>query len=36
MSNDEFVTSRERRVNKDLRVIDNGDGTLTVIGLATG
>ena len=35
VDNDEFATSRERIVNKDLKVIDNGD-TLTVIGLSTG
>ena len=36
VSNDTFVTSRERSVNKDLKVIDNGDGTLTIVVLATG
>ena len=36
VNNDKFVTSHERSVNKDLKVIDNGDGTLTIIALATG
>ena len=31
VSNGKFVTSNERSVNKDLKVIDNGDGTLTII-----
>ena len=36
VDNGKFVTSAERSVSKDLRVIDNGDGTLTIIVLATG
>lgn len=36
VSNGKFVTSNERSVSKDLKVIDNGDGTLTIIVLATG
>ena len=30
------MTTVERSVSKDLHVIDNGDGTLTVVVLATG
>jgi hypothetical protein len=30
------VTSVERAIRKDLRVTDNGDGTLTILELATG
>ena len=33
---DTFATSRERIINKDLSVVDNGDGTLTIILLSTG
>jgi hypothetical protein len=36
VNNGKFVTSAERSVNKDLKVVDNGDGTLTIIVLATG
>ena len=36
VKNGKFVTSDEASVNKDLKVIDNGDGTLTIIVLATG
>ena len=36
VDNGKFVTSAERSVSKDLKVIDNGDGTLTIIVLATG
>ena len=31
-----FVTAREHTITKDLRITDNGDGTLTIIVLATG
>jgi hypothetical protein len=34
--NDKTVTLTVVRVNKDLRVADNGDGTLTILFLATG
>jgi hypothetical protein len=30
------VTSVERAIRKDLRVTDNGDGTLTILELSTG
>lgn len=30
------ITSVERTIRKDLHVVDNGDGTLTVVVLATG
>jgi hypothetical protein len=36
LANDRQVTSREITVSKDLHVIDNGDGTLTVTALFTG
>ena len=36
VSNDNFVTSTSRFVDKDLRVTDNGDGTLTILVLTTG
>jgi hypothetical protein len=36
LSNGRFITTRERSVNKDLKVVDNGDGTLTITVLATG
>jgi hypothetical protein len=36
VDNERSVTNRERIVNKDLEVTDNGNGTLTVIVLATG
>jgi hypothetical protein len=32
----EFVTSETSSLNKDLKVTDNGDGTLTILVLATG
>ena len=31
-----FITTEERTVSKDLKVVDNGDGTLTITVLATG
>lgn len=31
-----FVTTRESTVTKDLHITDNGDGTLTIVVLATG
>jgi hypothetical protein len=36
VDNDQFATSRERFINKDLKVTDNGDGTLTVLLISTG
>jgi hypothetical protein len=36
VNNGKFVTSSERTLSKDLKVIDNRDGTLTIIVLATG
>ena len=36
LENDNFVTSSATIRDKDLRVTDNGDGTLTVLVLATG
>lgn len=30
------MTSYQNYIDKDLKVIDNGDGTLTIIGMATG
>lgn len=36
LANGKSVTSFARAVDKDLRVTDNGDGTLTVLVLATG
>ena len=36
LANDKSVTSVAKVIEKDLRVTDNGDGTLTVIILATG
>ena len=36
LANDNFVTSTATIRDKDLRVTDNGDGTLTVLVLATG
>lgn len=36
VDNDKFVTETFTVVNKDLRVTDNGDGTLTILALATG
>ena len=35
-ANGKTVTFEVTRVNKDLRVTDNGDGTLTILALATG
>jgi hypothetical protein len=35
-ANGNTVTSVERAIGKDLRVTDNGDGTLTILQLATG
>lgn len=32
----DFVTETERVLSKDLKVTDNGDGTLTILVLATG
>jgi hypothetical protein len=36
LANGRFVTSSTRVIEKDLRVTDNGDGTLTILILATG
>ena len=36
VGNGDVVTSLDKVLNKDLKVFDNGDGTLTVILLATG
>jgi len=36
VDNDRFITEVFNVVNKDLRVTDNGDGTLTILVLATG
>jgi hypothetical protein len=36
LANDRFVTAKGKVNEKDLRVTDNGDGTLTVLILATG
>jgi hypothetical protein len=36
VDNDRFLTEVFTVVNKDLRVTDNGDGTLTILVLATG
>ena len=36
LANGQTVTSDERTIQKDLHVTDNGDGTLTIIVLATG
>ena len=36
VDNGNFVTVHDRLINKDLSVTDNGDGTLTVVLLATG
>jgi hypothetical protein len=35
-ANGNTVTSVERAISKDLQVTDNGDGTLTILQLATG
>jgi hypothetical protein len=36
LDNSRTVTSRETTVSKDVHVTDNGDGTLTIVFLATG
>ena len=36
LANDKFVTTATTVLDKDLRVSDNGDGTLTILILATG
>jgi hypothetical protein len=36
LANDRFVTSAAKVIEKDLRVTDNRDGTLTILILATG
>jgi hypothetical protein len=36
LANDRFVTSKTKVIEKDLRVTDNRDGTLTILILATG
>jgi hypothetical protein len=36
VNNSEAITTEERSISKDLKVIDNGDGTLTITVLATG
>jgi hypothetical protein len=36
LANGRTITDDERTVSKDVHVIDNGDGTLTVVVLATG
>ena len=36
LANGKFVTSESRVTDKDLKVTDNGDGTLTILVLATG
>ena len=36
LDNDNFVTSSATISDKDQRVTDNGDGTLTILVLATG
>jgi hypothetical protein len=36
LANGNAVTSEETSISKDLRVTDNGDGTLTILGLSTG
>ena len=36
LANDRFVTSATKVIEKDLRVTDNRDGTLTILILATG
>ena len=35
-ANDKSISARTRFIDKDLRVTDNGDGTLTITTLATG
>lgn len=36
LANGRFVTSQSTVTDKDLKVTDNGDGTLTILALATG
>ena len=36
VANGKTLTSVFNNVNKDLKVTDNGDGTLTILGMATG
>ena len=36
VANQEYVTEKVTLMEKDLRVTDNGDGTLTILVLATG
>jgi hypothetical protein len=36
VANDEYVTEKVSSLEKDLKVTDNGDGTLTILVLATG
>jgi hypothetical protein len=36
VDNDKFVVSTTKFIDKDLRVTDNGDGTLTILILSTG
>lgn len=36
LANDKSITSVARFIEKDLRVTDNGDGTLTILVLSTG
>ena len=36
VDNDVSISDEERTVSKDLKVVDNGDGTLTITVLATG
>ena len=36
LANGQTVTSDERSISKDVHVTDNGDGTLTILVLATG
>ena len=36
VDNDKFVVSTANFIDKDLRVTDNGDGTLTILILSTG
>jgi hypothetical protein len=36
LANDRFVTTAAKVIEKDLRVTNNGDGTLTILILATG
>jgi hypothetical protein len=36
LANDKTVTAKSRFTDKDLRVTDNGDGTLTILVLTTG